>query len=157
MLKLSFEYFVCGSFQRQWSRTIAIKETRLIIICNFRGLSIYEKIVYRGKGVFVFCFWYFTIYQWNHRIKILRDNKCRMSLFTDITSYARLSRWTWETNEVRWHNHINAGIGTNTRSLLAEVYTYNIYIIQRKDHFTVMEVHHRPNKQLKSVGCNINV
>lgn len=78
-----------------------------------------------------------------------------MSLFTNITSCARLSRWTLETNEVRWRIHINAGIGNTTRSLLAEVFTYNIYIIQSKDHFTAMEVHLRPDEQRKSVGSNI--
>lgn len=122
--------------------------------CNLY-LSIYEIKVYHWKGLLIFCIWYFTIYQWNHRIKILRDNKCKMSLFTNITSCARLSRWTWETKKERWHIHINAGIGTNTRSLLAEVYTYNIYIIQSKDHFTAMEVRLRPDEQRKSVGSYI--
>lgn len=78
-----------------------------------------------------------------------------MSLFTDITSCARLSRWTLETKKERWRIHINAGIGNNTRSLLAEVYTYNIYIIQSKDHFTAMEIRHCPDEQRKSVGSNI--
>lgn len=72
-----------------------------------------------------------------------------MSLFTNITSCARLSRWTWETKKERWRIHINAGIGNTTRSLLAEVFTYNIYIIQSKDHFTVMEVHLRPTSNVK--------
>lgn len=65
MFKLSFEYFVCGSFQRQWSRTIAIKETRLIIICNFRGLSIYEKIVIMERD---FLFFEFNISQYINEI-----------------------------------------------------------------------------------------
>lgn len=78
-----------------------------------------------------------------------------MSLFTNITSCARLSRWALETKKERWRIHINAGIGNTTRSLLADLYTYNIYIIQRKDHFTVMEVHLRPDEQRKSVGSNI--
>lgn len=78
-----------------------------------------------------------------------------MSLFTNITSCARLSRWTLETKKERWRIHINAGIGNTTRSLLADLYTYNIYIIQSKDHFTVMKVHLRPDEQRKSFGSNI--
>lgn len=78
-----------------------------------------------------------------------------MSLFTNITSCARLSRWTLETKMERCRIYINAGIGNTTRSLLAEVFTYNIYIIQSKGHFTAMEVHLRPDEQRKSVGSNI--